>query len=62
MKKYFKDLAIGELFYGYGDQISNYDYPKECIFKKTTKDIATEMIDGKEDQHNLISDYTEVYI
>ena len=58
--KFFKDLAIGDFFEGYGDQISNYNYPKICLFKKTGENTATEIEDGKETQHNLISDNTKV--
>jgi len=63
MKIKFKDLKIGDIFYGYGygDQLSNYNYPKECVFKKTDDHTATEIEDGSETQHNLISEDTEVY-
>lgn len=40
----FKDMSVGDLFFAWGDQISNYDFPKECYFKKVDKQTATEIL------------------
>jgi len=63
MVKKFKDLPIGYIFEAYGDEISNYDYPKDCIFVKTEEGVATEIDDnGKLGQHNLVEDSYEVWV
>lgn len=41
--KKFKDIKVNEYFGGWGDELSNYDYPKWCLFQKDDKNGAIEI-------------------
>lgn len=43
----FKNLAIGDKFYGYGDFLLNDSYPKKCILEKISNFSAREIVNGK---------------
>ena len=40
-----KDIPIGHFCGEYGDTVSNYDYPKWCVFVKHREDVVTEIKD-----------------
>ena len=46
MKKKFKDIRVDEVFFGWGDLVSNYDFPKACEFKKVNDSTAMDVTDG----------------
>lgn len=46
----FKNMKIGQLFYCYGDEVLNYDYPKICLMLKRDEKSATELDDHWENQ------------
>jgi hypothetical protein len=56
----FKDALMGTLFEDYGDMISNYDYPKICLFKKIGPYTVVEIENGKETMQCLIDENRKI--
>jgi hypothetical protein len=45
----FKDMAIGQRFFAWGDCVLNYNYPKWCLLEKVDESTAKEiMADGSD--------------
>ena len=37
-------MEVGDIFEAWGDQVANYDYPKDCYFEKIDSQTAVEIL------------------